>query len=216
MQPTPPRRSTHVTAGPANLLVYDRWGRYGRPVLLLHGLLFDRTMWWPVAAELAARCTVIAPDLPGHGQSAPRADCSPARIAEDLATLVNNLGLHRAPIVVGHATSAWLAAAFAGSYATHHLLLVDEPRPTSAAASVDELIAAAHLEQVPAQHRQFAQPARDPALLQAYACWFALPPTRRATPVPSATAGGSPGRAEAGFVPLVDPAESAATIRALR
>ncbi len=104
---------------------------------------------------------------------------------------------------------------FAGSYATHHLLVVDEPPPTSAAASVDELIAAAHLEQVPAQYRQFAQPVRDPALLQAYSCWFALPPTRRATPVPSAPAGGSTGRAEAGFAPLVDPAEFAATIRAL-
>jgi pimeloyl-ACP methyl ester carboxylesterase len=74
MDPQPPRRTTHASGGPARLLVYDRWGRYGRPVLLLHGLRYDRTMWWPVAAELATAttCTVIAPDLPGHGDSPAR------------------------------------------------------------------------------------------------------------------------------------------------
>jgi hypothetical protein len=36
MHPQPPRRTTHTP------FVYDRWGRYGRPVVLLRGLLFDR------------------------------------------------------------------------------------------------------------------------------------------------------------------------------
>jgi pimeloyl-ACP methyl ester carboxylesterase len=50
-----------------------RWSRYGRPVLLLHGLLFDRTMWWSVGVELAGVCTVVASDLPGHADSMARA-----------------------------------------------------------------------------------------------------------------------------------------------
>jgi pimeloyl-ACP methyl ester carboxylesterase len=134
MQPQPPRRSTHAVGSPKNLLVYDRWGEFGRPVLLLHGLLSDRTVWWLAAAELiaAASCTVVAPDLPGHGQSPARDDHGLDRLARDLAGLVDRLGLHRAPIVVGQGASARLATAFADAYATHHVLTLDEP-PTDAA-----------------------------------------------------------------------------------
>src|SRR5436190_14542510 len=104
MEPQPPLRTTHTTRSPKNILMYDRWGEFGRPVVLLHGLLFDRTMWWPAAADLAsAHCTIVAPDLPGHGQSPPRDDYRLERIARDLARLVDSLGLHRAPILVGHA-----------------------------------------------------------------------------------------------------------------
>jgi pimeloyl-ACP methyl ester carboxylesterase len=53
-------------------------------------------------AELATSCTVIAPDLPGQGASPDRADYSPERVARDLATLIHNLDLHRAPIIVAH------------------------------------------------------------------------------------------------------------------
>jgi len=81
MRPQPPLRTQHVAGNPKTLLVYDRWGSFGRPVVLLHGLLFDRTMWWPVAADLAATtsCTIVAPDLPGHGQSPLRDDCPRGR-----------------------------------------------------------------------------------------------------------------------------------------
>src|SRR4051795_11357422 len=177
MQPQPPRRSTHASGGPKNLLVYDRWGAYGRPVLLLHGLLFDRTMWWPVAAELAtaSSCTVVAPDLPGHGQTPPRDDCAPERIARDLATLINNLDLHRAPVIVGHATAAPLAHTFAAAYATHHVLTLDEP--AGSPTGVDDVIAAARVEEVPEFYRPYAQPREDPELLSAYASWLPSPRT---------------------------------------
>jgi pimeloyl-ACP methyl ester carboxylesterase len=175
MQPQPPRRSTHASGGPKTLLVYDRWGAYGRPVLLLHGLLFDRMMWWPVAAELAtaSTCTVVAPDLPGHGQTPPREDCSPSRIARDLATLINNLDLHRAPVIVGHATAAPLAHAFASAYATHHVLTLDEPAETPA--GVDDVIAAARVSEVPEFYRPYAQPREDPELLAPYRSWLRKP-----------------------------------------
>jgi pimeloyl-ACP methyl ester carboxylesterase len=177
------------------MLVYDRWGRFGRPVLLLHGLLFDRTMWWPVAAELATAtaCTVIAPDLPGHGDSPARmahdaakpaddpakpahdlakpADdpAKPAddlaKLAHDLAQLVHKLDLHRAPIVVGHAESAALATAFGERFAVHEVLTADDLGDGGT--------------EVPEHFRPYATPRADPDVLTAYESW---PPRTRTWP----------------------------------
>jgi pimeloyl-ACP methyl ester carboxylesterase len=161
MHPQPPRRSTHTSGGPRNLLVYDRWGEFGRPVLLLHGLLFDRTMWWPVAAELStsASCTMLAPDLPGHGDTPPRAAHDIDRLAADLAVLVQRLDLHRAPVVVGHAESAALATVFAERFAVHRVLTVDDVDP------------AGGRTEIPEHYRPYAHRRHDPQLLAAYAGW---------------------------------------------
>ncbi len=212
-RPLPPRRSTHATNKPINRLVYDRWGEFGRPVVLLHGLLFDRTMWWPVAAELATDCTVIAPDLPGHGQCPQRADYSLEQIAADLAGLVDDLQLRRAPIVVGHGTAAWLAVAFADGYATHCLLTLDEPAGRMPG-TVDDLVEAAGLAAVPEHYRPFAEPRRDPVLLQAYAGWKAQPPTRRLA-VAGAGLAAAAAEPENAFAHLTDPEGFAAGLRAL-
>ncbi|MEU8243378.1 alpha/beta fold hydrolase [Actinoplanes missouriensis] len=117
MHPRPPCRSTHTFPAAGSHLVYDRWDGAARPVLLLHALLFDRTQWWPLAADLAGSCTVVAPDLPGHGETPLPAGLTPDQVAGVLARLVESFGLRRAPIVVGHATSAPLATAFARQFA---------------------------------------------------------------------------------------------------
>jgi pimeloyl-ACP methyl ester carboxylesterase len=147
------------------MLVYDRWGRYGRPVLLLHGLLFDRTMWWPVAAELATSttCTVIAPDLPGHGDSPHRTDPDPAKLAADLAALVHRLDLQRAPILVGHAESGALAHAFGDRFAAHEILTVDDLGNGET--------------EIPEHYRPYAQARVDPELSTAYENWPPRIPT---------------------------------------
>jgi pimeloyl-ACP methyl ester carboxylesterase len=128
-----PLRSTHRTGSPRSPIVYDRWGEFGRPVLLLHAPGQERTMWWLLAADLiaAASCTVVAPDLPGHGQSPAREDDSPERLARDLDRLVDGLGLVRAPIVVGHGASVALAMTYADGHPTHCVLSFDEGRPDS-------------------------------------------------------------------------------------
>jgi pimeloyl-ACP methyl ester carboxylesterase len=154
MRPQPPRRTTHISGGPRTRLVYDRWGQFGRPVLLLHGLLFDRTMWWPLAAELTRGCTVIAPDLPGHGDSPAREHVGVDGLVAELANLVNRLDLHRAPIVVGHASAAPLATAFGETYATHHVRTVERMSG-----------------EVPEYLLPFTAPRHDKALLTAYASW---------------------------------------------
>lgn len=214
MHPQPPRRTTHLTGSPRNLLVFDRWGEFGRPVVLLHGLLLDRRMWWPVAAELTgAPCTVVAPDLPGHGQSPPREDYGLARIAADLAGLVDGLGLHRAPVVVGHAASARLAAAFADAYATQHVLTLDQP--PAGATAVDDLVPPAGLDAVPEAFRPYAEPRHDPALLRAYEIWLAQPPTRRNLPAMAGRAPMAPLGPAGPLAPLTDPEGFAARLRDL-
>jgi pimeloyl-ACP methyl ester carboxylesterase len=171
VHPQPPRRTTHAYGTPKNLLVYDRWGRYGRPVVLLHGLFYDRTIWWPVAAELGDTCSVIAVDLPGHGQSAARGENAVEGLARDLAVLVNGLNLHRAPVLVGQGEGALLAEAFADSYATRAVLTFDEPQ--APAECPEQLRATADLAGVPVPYRQFAVSRWDRGLLRSYKCWFA-------------------------------------------
>ena len=179
MHPQAPRRTTHAYGTPVNRLVYDRWGRFGRPVVLLHGLLYDRTMWWPVAAELGSTCSVIAVDLPGHGDSAPRGDYDLSILAADLAVLINKLDLHRAPVLVGHAESALLAEAFAAEYASKAVLTVDEP-PDDLPETVEQHLAAADLGAVPEPYRQFAVARWDTALLRSYTRWFSGLPRQHA------------------------------------
>ncbi len=160
MFPQPPRRTTHAHGTPRNRLVYDRWGRFGRPVVLLHGLRYDRTMWWPVAAELDGNCAAIAVDLPGHGDSAARDDLSD--LAQDLALLVRGLDLHRAPVLVAHGESAVLARAFAERFAVQHVITLDGH------AQVD-------LGVVPEAYRQFAVRRNDLTLPDAYREWSGVP-----------------------------------------
>jgi len=46
----------------------------GSPLILLHGYAETSRMWKPIMPLLAGRFTVIAPDLPGIGDSAIPAD----------------------------------------------------------------------------------------------------------------------------------------------
>src|SRR5712692_11497478 len=47
---------------------------HGTPLILLHGYAETSLMWKPIIPGLAERFTVIAPDLPGIGDSAIPAD----------------------------------------------------------------------------------------------------------------------------------------------
>lgn len=49
---------------------YLQWGDQGPTVVLWHGITSDAHNWWRVGPLLAGLgCRVLAPDLPGHGQS---------------------------------------------------------------------------------------------------------------------------------------------------
>src|SRR5271167_2619572 len=63
-----PGFTTHVvSAGSSQVSVTV--GGHGPAVLLLHGYAEDSRMWKPLAQKLASRFTIIAPDLPGIGNS---------------------------------------------------------------------------------------------------------------------------------------------------
>ena len=72
-----------------------------RPVLLLvHGMAGSSATWREVMPALAQHYTVIAPDLPGHGDSdKPRQDYSLGAHANALRDLLIALGVHHATVV---------------------------------------------------------------------------------------------------------------------
>lgn len=83
----------------------------GAPLVLLHGLGSSRRAWDPVLPALAARFDVIAVDLPGFGDSAPlygQAEVPPARLAESVAVLLDDLGV-TAPHLAGNSLGGWVA-----------------------------------------------------------------------------------------------------------
>src|SRR5262245_42182497 len=58
-------RSVPVDGGTLAVAV----GGNGPPVVLIHGYAESSRMWKPLARVLAPRFSVIAPDLPGFGES---------------------------------------------------------------------------------------------------------------------------------------------------
>src|SRR4051812_18001875 len=91
-----------------------------RPVLLLvHGMAGSSATWRDVLPKLAARFTVVAPDLPGHGESdKPRQDYSLGAHANSLRDLMIALGIDRAT-VIGQSLGGGVAMQFAYQYPRH-------------------------------------------------------------------------------------------------
>ena len=81
----------------------------GRPMILLHGGLGSGEMFGPVLPLLAERHQVIAVDLQGHGRTADIDRPIDVRLmADDVAALVNYLGLDR-PDLVGYSLGGGVA-----------------------------------------------------------------------------------------------------------
>ncbi|MFI7542103.1 alpha/beta fold hydrolase [Actinoplanes sp. NPDC049599] len=166
--PSPPLRTDQRLPAPAGAWAYDLWGRHGRPLVLIPAILFDRLMWWPAAADLRPYATVVAVDLPGHGESPARARYDPDELVDDLAELVAGLGGTRAPVVVGHGASAALALRFAARYASHAVVTVDAPDDCRRPVPREEYLARMRLDTLPECYRDLVRPAADPGLLAAY------------------------------------------------
>jgi pimeloyl-ACP methyl ester carboxylesterase len=88
----------------------------GDPVVLLHGFAESSHMWLPLIAKLAAKHTVIAPDLRGFGRSSTPADgYTKAAMAQDIHALVKSLNHDRIRLV-GHDIGLMVAYAYAAQY----------------------------------------------------------------------------------------------------
>jgi proline-specific peptidase len=69
----------------------------GHPLILIHGHTLNLRLWDPQVPAFAAHYRVIRYDLRGHGQSdAPRTGYRWPEYVEDLAELLELLGVHRA------------------------------------------------------------------------------------------------------------------------
>src|SRR5258708_12796074 len=112
-------------------LAADDWGESDArpPLVLLHGLTFDRSMWRPSLDELQRidpDRRVLALDLPGHG-------ASPGWPSYDVESVAS--GVHRAleqaqlqsPVVVGHSIAGVIATIYAAHSPTPRVITLPPP-----------------------------------------------------------------------------------------
>jgi pimeloyl-ACP methyl ester carboxylesterase len=92
-------RTSYLEAGPSD----------APPVLLLHGLGATNASLLPCIADLARDHRVVAPDLPGFGQSAaPRASYSPSWFAAWVEALQHAVGM-RPAVILGNSLGGRIA-----------------------------------------------------------------------------------------------------------
>jgi pimeloyl-ACP methyl ester carboxylesterase len=97
---------------------------HGTPLILLHGYAETSLMWKPIIPVLAERFTVIAPDLPGIGDSDIPADGLDMKgAAIRIHDLVRSLGVQKAE-VVGHDIGLMVAYGYAAQFPTEVTKLV--------------------------------------------------------------------------------------------
>ena len=88
----------------------------GPAVVLIHGYAETSSMWKPIIPLLAQRFTVIAPDLPGIGDSSiPAGGLDMKNAATRVHALVRSLGVQQAE-VVGHDIGLMVAYAYAAQF----------------------------------------------------------------------------------------------------
>ena len=89
---------------------------HGPPVILLHGYAETSLMWKPLIPALAGRFTVIAPDLPGIGDSSiPAGGLDMTTTAIHVRALAESLGIRKAE-VAGHDIGLMVAYAYAAKF----------------------------------------------------------------------------------------------------
>jgi len=94
---------------------YLEWGRASAPpVVCLHGGGQTAYMWEELGAALAGRYHVLAPDLPGHGDSDPIDAIDRNVFAATLPGLFAEFGIERAALV-GASLGGWVSLALAVS-----------------------------------------------------------------------------------------------------
>ena len=100
---------------------------HGPTLILLHGYTQTSHMWRPIIPPLAEKFTVIAPDLPGIGDSAiPKDGLDMKTAAIRIHALAKSLGIEKAR-VVGHDIGLMVAYAYAAQFPTEteKLVLMD-------------------------------------------------------------------------------------------
>jgi len=107
-------------------LHYLTVGNGPEAVILLHGFAETSRMWRPIMPLLAQKFTVIAPDLPGIGDSSIPANTGMLIAAQQIHELARSLKIEKAR-VVGHDIGLMVAYAYAAQFPneTEKLALMD-------------------------------------------------------------------------------------------
>lgn len=189
-----PNASEHtIHAGELDVRYWDSGD--GTPVVLLHGGTATAAMSWATPMRLLDGYRIIAPDSRGHGGTDnPAARLGYDQMADDLADLIDALGLDR-PFVVGHSDGAQTALEFGLRHAGGARALVlsgtmSEPTPAYVAglhqwgfvapgvADLDMIAASFGDDYEPTRlaHAHSGQPDRWPTFLgQIAELWLTLP-----------------------------------------
>src|SRR5579863_6321373 len=98
---------------------------HGPALVLLHGYAETSRMWRPIIPRLAEKFTVIAPDLPGIGDSdIPKNGLDMKSAGATMHALVKSLGINSAR-VVGHDIGLMVAYAYAAQFPAETEQLVE-------------------------------------------------------------------------------------------
>ena len=125
--PSEPRRLAGLAA--------DDYGESDdrRPLVLLHGLTFDRSMWRPALDELRRidpGRRALALDLPDHGESAPLPSYAMEEVVDVVHQAVEEAQLE-SPVIVGHSVSGIIATIYATRHTTSGVVNVDQTLQTA-------------------------------------------------------------------------------------
>ena len=118
---------TSRTATVDGLKLHYLTAGHGPTIILLHGYTETSRMWRPIIPKLAEKFTVIAPDLPGIGDSGiPQHGLDMKSAAITIHALAKSLGVEKA-IVVGHDIGLMVAYAYAAQFPaeTEKLVVLD-------------------------------------------------------------------------------------------
>lgn len=112
-------------------LAVDDWGRSDdrAPLVLLHGLTFNRAIWRPIVARLQRidpGRRVLSIDLPGHGDSPAQRSYDLDDAPAQLHQVIEGAGL-TAPVLVGHSAGGIAATIYAARYPASGVISVDQP-----------------------------------------------------------------------------------------
>jgi lipase len=121
--PTPPAGET---------LPVQTFGNGAKLVVAVHGITASAMTWPPLARELSAEWTLVAPDLRGRGAAAELpGPYGLRRHVEDICALVRSQRATSAAVLVGHSMGAFIAllAAAAEPQLFRRLILVDGGLP---------------------------------------------------------------------------------------
>ena len=107
-----------------------RWGRTGRPgIVLVHGGAAHAHWWSFLAPMLAGQYDVVALDLSGHGESERREEYPREAWAREVMAVIEAAAFPGAPVVIGHSLGGFVTIVAASLYGDRlaGAIVIDSP-----------------------------------------------------------------------------------------